>query len=85
MNDRAAVPPSSHAPPSLPLSEAAARAAAHCARTPEDPLVHQRGAAIQEHQVRERDQWTRALTGCPACWAAAPAASNRRIASCSAS
>ena len=69
---------SSHAPPSLPLSEAAARAAAHYVRTPE---IHSSiSAELPFRSIRSASEtWTRALTGCPARSGSSPAASNRRM------
>ena len=59
MNDRAPSP-SSHAPPSLPLSEAAARAAAHCART---PAIHSSiSAELPSSSIRSASEmWTQGL------------------------
>ena len=51
----AAASPSSHAPPSPPVSEAAARCAAHGGADLRGPLLLQRGAAVQPEQVRQRD------------------------------
>jgi integrase/recombinase XerD len=76
--------PSSHAPPSLPLTDAAARCAAHRART---PTAHSASSAeLPSSTIRSaRDMCTRALTGCPARSGSSPPAIRRLIASASAS
>ena len=79
-----AASPSSQAPPSLPVSDANARRAAHRARTcavhcsckAESPSSSSRSAS---------EICTHALTGCPARSGSSPLATSRRIASASAS
>ena len=80
----AAAAPSSQAAPSLPVTEAAARAAAHCARTPADHCSS--SAELPSISIRSASETcTRARTGWPARPGSRPAASSRRIASSSAS
>ena len=79
-----AASPSSQAPPSLPVSDANARRAAHRSRTcavhcscrAESPSSSSRSAS---------EICTQALTGCPARSGSSPLATSRRIASASAS
>ncbi len=77
MNARAASP-SSHAPPSLPLTDAAARCAAQAPRT---PAVHPASSAeLPSSLIRSaRDTCTSAFTGCPARSGSSPAATSRRM------
>ena len=77
-----AASPSSHAPPSLPPAEAAARCPAHWART---RAVHSSSSAeLPSSTIRSASEMcTQALTGCPARSGSSPAATRRRMASCS--
>ena len=76
--------PFSQAAPSLPVWEAAARRAAH--RTAISP-IHSRASTDPSSRSRSsaRVTWAHTRTGCPARSGSRPAATRRRIASCSAS
>ena len=77
-----AASPSTHAPPSLPPAEAAARCPAHWART---RAVHSSSnAELPSSIIRSAsDMYTQALTGWPARSGSSPAVISRCIASCS--
>jgi hypothetical protein len=79
-----AAAPSSHAPPSLPVTDAAARCAAHFART---AVIHSPCRTDPPSIARSSgsDTCTIAFTGCPARSGSSPAATSRVIASSSAS
>ena len=79
-----AASPSSQAPPSPPPAEAAARCAAHWART---RRVHSSSSAeLPSSTIRSASEMcAQALTGCPARSGSSPAVTSRCIASCSAS
>jgi len=79
-----AASPSSQAPPSLPVSDANARRAAHCSRI---CAVHcSCSAESPSSSIKSASEMcTQALTGCPARSGSKLAATSRRMASASAS
>ena len=76
--------PASHAAPSPPPAEAAARAAAHRART---RAIHSSCNAEPASSTTRsaREIWAQTLAGCPARSGSSPPATSRRKASCKAS